>query len=190
MDTLRPALRAAAITAFVTGTVALLLQPPELSGAGGLLALLAGVVALVLVTAWLTVLLAGRQSLDEGEFERLVRRTEELAGQPHLAREATEFELLVAEAFDRLPDEFRRLLDETPVVVSQRRAEFGAYGHYFGDTFVRGTYPKRIVIYQDALERDFGHDPELLAQQVERTLRHELAHHIGWHEPGVRDLGL
>jgi hypothetical protein len=25
---------------------------------------------------------------------------------------------------------------------------------------------------------------------VERTLRHELAHHLGWHEGGVRDLGL
>jgi hypothetical protein len=25
---------------------------------------------------------------------------------------------------------------------------------------------------------------------VERTLRHELAHHLGWRERGVRDLGL
>ena len=30
----------------------------------------------------------------------------------------------------------------------------------------------------------------LLARQVERTLRHELAHHLGWNEEGVRLLGL
>jgi predicted Zn-dependent protease with MMP-like domain len=38
--------------------------------------------------------------------------------------------------------------------------------------------------------RDFGWYPEALAQQVERTVRHEVAHHLGWDEPGVRGLGL
>ena len=33
-------------------------------------------------------------------------------------------------------------------------------------------------------------DPELLRAQVERTVRHEIAHHLGWDERGVRDLGL
>jgi len=46
------------------------------------------------------------------------------------------------------------------------------------------------VIYRDTLERDFGHDPQLLAAQVEQTLRHELAHHLGWDEGGVGGLGL
>jgi predicted Zn-dependent protease with MMP-like domain len=40
------------------------------------------------------------------------------------------------------------------------------------------------------LERDFGSDPELLARQVEGTLRHEVAHHLGYDEPGVAALGL
>ena len=88
------------------------------------------------------------------------------------------------------PVEFQRLLHDTPVVVSQRGMENRAYGHYFGDTVARDNYPDRIVLYQDTLERDFGHDPELLRAQVERTLRHEVAHHLGWNEPGVRDLGL
>ena len=59
-----------------------------------------------------------------------------------------------------------------------------------GGPFTRGDYEHRIVIYQDTLERDFGHDPGLLRAQVERTVRHELAHHLGWDEGGVRDLGL
>ena len=109
---------------------------------------------------------------------------------PDLIAETDEFDLLVADAIDALPEDFQRLLDTTPVVVSQRGAENRAYGHYFGDTVARDDYPDRIVVYQDTLERDFGHDPDLLRAQVERTLRHELAHHLGWDEPGVRDLGL
>jgi predicted Zn-dependent protease with MMP-like domain len=50
--------------------------------------------------------------------------------------------------------------------------------------------PDRIVIYRDTLRRDFGHNAELLRAQVTQTVRHELAHHIGFDELGVRDLGL
>jgi predicted Zn-dependent protease with MMP-like domain len=149
-----------------------------------------GALLLLVGTAWITVALTGREGMSEPEFERLVRRSEELGRDPRLRAETTEFDLLVAEAIDRLPDEFLRLLDTTPVVVSHHGAENRAYGHYFGDTVARDDYPDRIVLYQDTLERDFGHDPELLRAQVERTLRHELAHHLGWHERGVRELGL
>jgi predicted Zn-dependent protease with MMP-like domain len=128
--------------------------------------------------------------MSEPEFDRVVRRSEELARSPELAAAATEFELLVADAIDRLPAEFLELLEKVPVVVSQRGHEYRAYGRYYGDTVARDNYPDRIVIYQDTLERDFGGDPELLEAQVERTLRHELAHHLGWNEPGVRELGL
>ena len=54
------------------------------------------------------------------------------------------------------------MLEETPVVVSRRGREAGAYGHYFGDTVARAHHEDRIVLYQDTLERDFGHDPDLL----------------------------
>ena len=190
MDSLRSIFRAASIAAFTVGLLLLLLNPPSLSGAGGLLTLIAGVVLFVLVVGWATVALMGSDGPSEEEFERLIRRSEELAASPQLAAEAGEFDLLVADAIDRLPPEFREMLESTPVVVSRGGAEVGAYGHYFGGGYTRGDYEHRIVLYQDTLERDFGWDPELLRAQVERTLRHELAHHIGWGERGVRGLGL
>jgi predicted Zn-dependent protease with MMP-like domain len=149
-----------------------------------------GALALALLTAWAFVAMSGADSMPEHEFERLVRRSEELAREPDLRMGLSDFDLMVADAIDDLPREFQELLDRTPVVVSHLGAENRAYGHYFGDTVARDNYPDRIVLYQDTLERDFGHDPELLRAQVERTLRHELAHHLGWHERGVQDLGL
>lgn len=104
--------------------------------------------------------------------------------------EMDEFEALVADAIDRLPEEFQRLLERVPVIVSDLGTEARAYGQYFGDGVARDFVEDRIVIYRDTLERDFGHDRELLAAQVEQTLRHELAHHLGWDERGVGGLGL
>jgi predicted Zn-dependent protease with MMP-like domain len=181
---------AIAIAGFVTATVIWFVNPPSLSGAESLISLILGAAALVLVTAWLTTALMGRDVIPEEEFELIVRRSEELAQRPAMAREATEFELIVADAIDRLPPEFRELLEDTPVIVSQRGEESRAYGHYFGDSVAGGRFERRIVLYQDTLVRDFGWDHEMLAAQVERTLRHELAHHLGWNESGVRNLGL
>jgi predicted Zn-dependent protease with MMP-like domain len=189
-DAFRGPIKAALAAAFLVGLLILFLNPPSLSGAVGMAVIMGSALLLVLVTAWGTVALTGHDGMSEPEFERLVRRSEELGREPGLRAAATEFDLLVAEAIDRLPEDFHRVLDTTPVVVSQHGAENRAYGHYFGDTVARDNYPDRIVLYQDTLERDFGHDPELLRAQVERTLRHELAHHLGWHEHGVRGLGL
>jgi predicted Zn-dependent protease with MMP-like domain len=190
LDALRGPVKAGAAALFAVGVLLLLLNPPELSGATGLAVFVGAALALILLTAWAFVALSGRDSMPEHEFERLVRRSEELARDPDLADGTTDFELMVTDAIDRLPPEFQRLLDQTPVVISHLGRENRAYGHYFGDTVARDNYPDRIVLYQDTLERDFGHDPELLRAQVERTLRHELAHHLGWREQGVRDLGL
>jgi predicted Zn-dependent protease with MMP-like domain len=104
--------------------------------------------------------------------------------------ERDDFETLVADAIDALPAELQQVLESVPVVLSDLGHERLAYGEYFGDGAAREGFEDRIVIYRDTLERDFGHDRVLLARQVERTLRHELAHHIGWDERGVGGLGL
>ena len=190
LDALRGPVKAGATALFAVGLLLLLLNPPELSGATGLAVFAGCALGLILLTAWAFVALSGRDSMPEDEFDRLVERSEELAQDPDSSDPFSDFDLLVADAIDRLPPEFQRLLDQTPVVVSHRGRENRAYGHYFGDTVARDNYPDRIVLYQDTLERDFGHDPELLRDQVTRTVRHELAHHVGFDELGVRDLGL
>jgi hypothetical protein len=157
-EILVPPLRAAALSAFITGLVLLFLNPPSFAGVGGLLTLLVGALAVVLITAWATVAMIGPE-MPEPEFRRLVDRSEALASLPPPDYPPSEFDELVMQAIDDLPPEFRELLERTPVVISN-------------------------------LERDFGHDPELLRAQVERVVQHELAHHLGWGEAGVRDLGL
>jgi predicted Zn-dependent protease with MMP-like domain len=101
-----------------------------------------------------------------------------------------EFEALVADAIDALPEQLQPVLRSVAVVISEFGEERNAYGEYFGDGATFDYLEDRIVIYRDTLERDFGHDRAELARQVEQTLRHELAHHIGWDERGVDGLGL
>jgi predicted Zn-dependent protease with MMP-like domain len=188
-EILGPPLRAAAIAAFITGLVVVFLNPPSLGGLGDLLALLLAAVAIVIVTAWATVALIGEE-MPEPDFRRLVDRSEALAALPAPDYPPSEFDELVIRALDGLPPDFQELLETTPVVISNLGHEHRAYGHYIGGTVARDIYPDRIVIYQDTLERDFGYDRDLLQAQVERVVRHEVAHHLGWDERGVRDLGL
>jgi len=184
-----PPLRAAALVAFVTGVAYLLLNPPSFGGAEDLVAVLLGGIVIAVITAWITVAVIGKE-VPEPEFRKLVDRSEALAAMPPADFPPSEFDELVMAALDDLPQEFHDVLEHTPVIVSQRGHEHRAYGHYIGGTVARDGFADRIVIYQDTLERDFGHDPELLRAQVERTVRHEVAHHLGWDEPGVRGLGL
>jgi predicted Zn-dependent protease with MMP-like domain len=136
---------------------------------------------------------------SEADFERLVLRSEELARE-HLNDEPDfgeldpydphDFQMLVREALDDLPDLLIKALDHVAVVISDQGRRHGAYGLYHGDTVARDDHPDRIIIFRDTLLRDFGHDPDALRGQVTRTVRHELAHHLGADELGVRELGL
>jgi predicted Zn-dependent protease with MMP-like domain len=164
---------------------------------------LASIVVLAGIMAAITGRLADyREPADEEEFEQLVRRSERLA-RDNLAVEPDEwefleldprnprdFEELVRQALDDLPDLLLKALDHVAVVISDKGARHRAYGLYQGDTVARDNYPDRIIIFRDTLLRDFGNDPDELRAQVTRTVRHELAHHLGADELGVRELGL
>ena len=145
-----------------------------------------------------------RDPSSEEDFEQVVLRAERLAREG-LAAEPDEtdfldldpyddddFEELVRDALDELPDLLRNLVENhnVAVVISDGGRRRRAYGLYHGDGATRDDVPDRIVIYRDTLRRDFGQDPELLRDQVTRTVRHELAHHVGFDELGVQDLGL
>ncbi len=172
-----------------------------------LMQIAACILAFIVVLAGVIATITGRladysEPADEEEFEQLVRRSEQLA-RDNLAAEPDEsdfleldprnprdFEELVRQALDDLPDLLLRSLDHVAVVISDKGRKHRAYGLYQGDTAARDNYPDRIVIFRDTLLRDFGHDPDELRAQVTRTVRHELAHHLGADELGVRELGL
>jgi len=145
-----------------------------------------------------------REPESEEDFEQVVLRAERLAREGIAAEpdetefldldpyDDEDFEELVRDALDDLPDLLLRLVENhnVAVVISDGGRRRGAYGLYHGDGATRDDVPDRIVIYRDTLRRDFGHDPDLLQAQVTQTVRHELAHHVGFDELGVRDLGL
>ncbi len=163
------------------------------------------IVAAVLMgaAAFVAVRLAGwRDPESESEFEEIVRHSEALARDGlAVAPQENEFmeldplddddfEELVRDALDDLPDLLRNALSHVAVVVSDGGRRQRAYGLYQGDGATREDTHDRIVIFRDTLRRDFGHDSDLLRDQVTRTVRHELAHHVGFDELGVSRLDL
>jgi predicted Zn-dependent protease with MMP-like domain len=175
----------------------------------GIAVFAAGAVVIGGAVVFVMIRLAGwRDPESEEDFEALVQRAERLAAEdswgdvedyesvleddedlfdPH---NEEDFRALVRAAVDELPLEFHRALEHVAIVISDGGRRRRAYGLYQGDTVARDFFHDRIVIFRDTLVRDFGHDPQLLKAQVTRTVRHELAHHLGWDEKGVRGLGL
>ena len=51
------------------------------------------------------------------------------------------------------------------------------------------SLPDKISIYRTPLHEDFGHDPELLEEEIRITVLHELAHHFGVDEDRLDELG-
>jgi predicted Zn-dependent protease with MMP-like domain len=202
---LKLVLRAAGVALAVGVAVVFLLAPTNGSPFVRAIELVAvitiGVVALSAVVALVTGWLAGWQE-NEAEFELVVRRSERLARE-NLAVEPGEsefleldplsdddFEELVRDALDELPDLLQNALAHVAVVISDGGRRAGAYGLYQGGGAHRHADGDRIVIFRDTLRRDFGADPDLLHEQVVRVVRHELAHHVGFDEMGVGELGL
>jgi predicted Zn-dependent protease with MMP-like domain len=110
----------------------------------------------------------------------------------------------VERALDALPEELRRLLENVAVVIeelpSPEQVEAGGmpedgwlYGLYEGVPAVEYgadtvPLPNKITLFRLPLETDFA-DPADLANEVRRTVVHELAHHAGISDSRLDELG-
>jgi len=118
---------------------------------------------------------------------------------PHRARPVRAarhdgFGLLVDRAIAGIPLQFRAALDDVAIVIAdepsrEQRRENGLgpdetlYGLYEGVPLNEwggdwAPVPTRIVVFRLPLEEDFP-DPIDLADEVQITILHELAHHLG-----------
>ncbi len=116
-----------------------------------------------------------------------------------------EFEALVAEALAGIPDQILGYLDNIAITVQPwpssaqlQRSRVGPgytlFGLYEGVPLTqRGAHynlvlPDRITIFQGPIEQ-YCHTPETIREQVRKTVIHELAHHFGFDEHAIRNLG-
>ena len=111
------------------------------------------------------------------------------------------FEDLVERALDGLPAPFAALLANVAIVIEDeptyedsREAvgERGLYGLYEGTPLIAYAadevpFPNKITLFRLSLEEDFP-DPAELAEEVRRTVIHELAHHAGFDDDRLRAL--
>jgi predicted Zn-dependent protease with MMP-like domain len=116
---------------------------------------------------------------------------------------AVNFHKLVERALDGLPPELSRLLDNVAIVVddwpeySTPLVSSGPgetlYGLYEGVPLTErgagyyGVLPDKITIFRGPLERDF--ETTELEEQVRITVVHEIAHHFGFGEESLEELG-
>ncbi|WP_344263726.1 metallopeptidase family protein [Streptomyces sodiiphilus] len=111
-----------------------------------------------------------------------------------------EFEDLVGEALDRIPVELTRLMDNVAVFVEDEPppGEPELLGLYEGTPLTErgewyaGVLPDRISVYMGPtlrmIEREGG-DREMIVEEVEITVVHEIAHHFGIDDERLHALG-
>jgi predicted Zn-dependent protease with MMP-like domain len=103
------------------------------------------------------------------------------------------FEEKVRDALDGLPPELGRLVSNVAVFAEHEPGPPGLLGLYEGIPLTsRGQYslalPDRITIYQQAICAICGTEQEV-ADQVRKTVIHEVAHHFGIDDNRLTELG-
>jgi len=115
-----------------------------------------------------------------------------------------EFEKLVEQGIEMIPEEIREKMENVEIVVEDlpnpeqlRKAGVPAGSSLFGlyqgvPKSKRGNYyanvlPDKITLFQRVIERHCR-TPEAIKERVKRTVWHEIAHHFGFNEQEVRDL--
>ncbi|HEY7431203.1 MAG TPA: metallopeptidase family protein [Streptosporangiaceae bacterium] len=105
-----------------------------------------------------------------------------------------EFEEMVATALDGLPAEFGRLMRNIAVVVEHDPGPPGLLGLYEGvpltsrTTQYAGVLPDRITIYRLAICAVCDTE-EQVADEVRRTVVHEVGHYFGIDDDRLHELG-
>ena len=103
-----------------------------------------------------------------------------------------EFEKLVAEGIEAIPERFLRKLNNVAVVIEDERGKnlLGLYEgipqtgrEHYG---VGPTLPDRITIFRRTIMAEAGGDPARAREIVRDTVWHEIAHHFGMDEGRVR----
>jgi predicted Zn-dependent protease with MMP-like domain len=107
-----------------------------------------------------------------------------------------EFEELVAEALDLLPDDLAAELNNVVVVIEDAPPPGDEHllGVYDGiplterDRWYSGVLPDRISIFRRPL-LEMCHSPDEVVEQVRITVLHEIAHHFGISDQRLDELG-
>lgn len=108
--------------------------------------------------------------------------------------EPERFEEMVATALDGLPPDLGKLMRNVAVTVEHGPGPRGLLGLYQGVPLTgrtsqyAGVLPDRITIYRLAICRICGTEDEV-ADQVRRTVIHEVAHHFGIDDERLTELG-
>ena len=108
--------------------------------------------------------------------------------------EPARFEEMVSAALDGLPAEFGSLISNVAVTVEHGPGPPGLLGLYEGvpltsrTTHYSGVLPDRITIYRRAICARCWSESEV-ADQVRRTIVHEVGHYFGISDERLRELG-
>ena len=108
---------------------------------------------------------------------------------------APDFERTISETLDSLPADLRDRISNVEIVVEDEPPSGQPLlGLYQGIPLTRrgssynGALPDKITIYRGPLERHYGHEPDLLTQQIRRVVLHEVAHHFGISDQRLVDI--
>ena len=107
---------------------------------------------------------------------------------------AEQFEAMVSEALDGLPEELGELMSNVAVTVDHGEGPRGLLGLYQGIPLTRrtssyaGVLPDRITLYRRAICAISHSDAEVV-EQVRRTVVHEIGHHFGIGDARLREMG-
>ncbi len=107
-----------------------------------------------------------------------------------------EFENLISEAVAALPQNIREKLNNVSITMEEGDSPNNSlFGLYHGVSQIKrgssygmgATLPDKITIYKGTIEK-FAGDPLNIPNMVRRVVWHEIGHHFGFDEAGVRRL--